>query len=64
MILEESSKEGNNLLDVIVTNSLVNHNIYTNDRWPDAKNGNYGRMYFTFEQESFSSGLFGHCTIM
>lgn len=57
-------KEGENLLKVIVTNSLVNQNIHTNDRWPDARLSNYGRRYFIYEQESVSSGLFGPVTIM
>ncbi|MGI6571955.1 MAG: glycosyl hydrolase [Fermentimonas sp.] len=58
-------KEGDNILKVIVTNSLANQYVYTNklDKWPVKKLGPYHSRQLGFEKESVASGLFGPVTI-
>ena len=58
-------KEGENILKVIVTNSLANQYVYTNklDKWPEKKLGPYHSRQLVFEKESVASGLFGPVTI-
>ena len=58
-------KGGDNILKVIVTNSLANQYVYTNklDKWPEVKLGPYHSRQLVFEKESVASGLFGPVTI-
>jgi len=58
-------RNGNNILKVIVTNTLANQYTYTKalDKWPPIKLGPYHTRTLAFEKESVASGLFGPVTI-
>ena len=54
-------KEGENILKVMVTNTLANQYIYTKalDKWPVKKLGPYHSRTLVYEKESVASGLYG-----
>ncbi len=58
-------RKGNNVLKVIITNTLANQYTCSKalDKWPVKKLGPYHSRTLGFEKESLASGLFGPVTI-
>ncbi len=63
--IENKLREGNNHLDVIVTNTFANRYIHTkwNKLWPKHKLGPYHPKALRFEKDGLKSGLFGPVVI-